>query len=260
MSCSPFFFSISACDVMAPLIGLGTCCRPVGLAGAQVDLNGLTFSYINAVRAAGGIPVLLPHGAGQDELMALAGRLDGLLLPGGEDVDPGAYGEAPLPACGRIDRERDALEFSLAHYAVESGLPLLAICRGHQVLNVVLGGTLWQDLPSQQPHTQRHTYYGPENRTLLAHTVRIRPDSQLRAILGVDEIGTNSSHHQAIRDLAAGLVATAHAPDGVIEAVELPGHPFALGLQWHPEGMYHEFPRMLRPFEALVAQAALSLS
>jgi putative glutamine amidotransferase len=238
-----------------PLIGLTTYNRPVEMGGRSVDMNGLLFSYINAIRAAGGLPVLIPHGAAEDELMALVGRLDGLILPGGEDVDPTAYGEILMPECGRIDLGRDALELQLARYAVERGLPLLAICRGHQVLNVVLGGTLWQDLPSQVPDSQQHTCRDIEEQKLLAHTVRVSPDSHLRAILGVETIGTNSSHHQAIRELAAGLIVTAWAPDEVIEAIELPEHPFAIGLQWHPERMVQAYPRMLRPFEALVDAA-----
>jgi putative glutamine amidotransferase len=170
-------------------------------------------------------------------------------------VDPVEYGEPEIPACGEIDRERDALELSLARHAIEAELPLLAICRGHQVLNVALGGTLWQDLASQLSDSQPHACYHLEEQNVLAHSVRVSSDSRVHSILGVETIGTNSSHHQAIRDLAAGLVATAWAPDGVIEAVELPGHPFAIGLQWHPERMVTADPRMLRPFEALVEAA-----
>ncbi len=238
-----------------PLIGLTTYRRPVDFGGFQSDLTGLTLPYLDAVRAAGGVPLLLPHQADPDELLALAGRLDGLVLPGGEDVAPAEYGETTIPECGAVDAGRDVLELTLARLAIETGLPLLAICRGHQVLNVALGGALWQDLRSQCPQAQRHDYYGPDYRSFLAHPVRLQAGSRAAAILGTDAIGTNSSHHQAVRDLAAGLVATGHAPDGVIEAIELSGHPFALGVQWHPEGMFRQDPRMLRPFEALVEAA-----
>ena len=235
-----------------PLIGLSTYQRPVTFGQDELAFNGLTFAYIEAVRAAGGMPILLPQRANVDEIKTLVGRLDGLLLPGGGDIEPARYGEETLPACGSIDVERDALELELARQAVEQGLPLLAICRGVQVLNVALGGTLWQDLPTQAPGAMRHSCHGSENRTRLVHPVRLDPDSRVAAVLGTAEVETNSSHHQALRQVAAGLEVVGHAPDDVIEAVEMPAHPFALGVQWHPEGMYKKYPVMLRLFAALV--------
>jgi putative glutamine amidotransferase len=242
-------------DKSLPLIGLTTYRRPADFSGKQVDLMGLTLPYIQAVRAAGGVPVLLPHDAGAEEVETLVAGLDGLVLPGGEDVDPAEYGQDKIPECGHVDRDRDALELQLARRATEGGLPVLAICRGHQVLNVALGGTLWQDLPAQVPGAQEHSCAYLENSGTLAHEVRITRSSVLVDILGTDQVGTNSSHHQAIRALGAGLVPTAWAPDDVIEAVELKGHPFAVGVQWHPERMYREYPRMLRPFVALMEAA-----
>lgn len=238
-----------------PLIGLTTRSIQTEIANSPVDFHGLAQAYIGAVRAAGGAPVLLPHGATDEELGALAGRLDGLLLTGGKDVDPAEYGEEALPQCGAVSAARDRLEFSLVRHAVRLELPLLAICRGPQVVNVALGGSLWQDLPAQLPNAIRHNFRGPEYHAVLAHRVTIAAGSRLQAILGAEEVGVNSSHHQAIRELADGLVATAHAPDGVIEGVELPGHSFAVGVQWHPELMYREHPIMLRLFEALVEAA-----
>ncbi len=238
-----------------PLIGLTTYNRPADFSGQPVDLIGLTHPYIRAVRAAGGVPLLLPHGVGAAELETLVARLDGLVLPGGEDVDPTEYGHVQIPECGRIDQDRDALELHLARLAAEGGLPTLAVCRGHQVLNVSLGGTLWQDLRAQVPTAQEHACAYLQDAGTPAHQVRVRQQSRLAHILGTDRIGTNSSHHQAIRTLGAGLVATAWAPDDVIEGVELPGHPFAIGVQWHPETMYREHPRMLGLFEALVEAA-----
>jgi len=220
-----------------------------------MDLHGLTLPYIDAVRAAGGAAVLLPMGASEDELRALVGKLDGLLLPGGVDLVPAAYGQDALPECGATDERQDALELSLARLAVERGLPLLAICRGLQVLNVALGGTLWQDLPSQVPAAQAHGFFGQQNRNRLVHAVRLEFGSRLHAIMGVERVETNSSHHQAVRELAPGLVVTGRAPDGVVEAVELPEHRFAVGVQWHPEGMYQQYPSMLRPFAALIESA-----
>jgi putative glutamine amidotransferase len=238
-----------------PLIGLTTYSRPADFSGHQVDLNGLTHPYIRAVRAAGGVPVLLPHGAATQELETLIARLDGLVLPGGEDVDPAEYGEEVIPECGPIDRDRDALELPLVRRGAGSGLPMLAICRGHQVLNIALGGTLWQDLPAQLPAAQEHSCAHLEDERILAHQVRVKPGSLLADVLEAEQIGTNSSHHQAIRTLGRGLVATAWSPDDVIEGVELQGHPFAVGVQWHPERMYPEHPRMLRLFQALVEAA-----
>lgn len=242
-------------QIKAPLIGLSTHTRPVELFGRPTPFSGLTFPYIEALRAAGGIPMLLPHGAGESELRELVGRLDGLLLPGGVDLDPASYGEERHPACGRIDPAQDALELPLTRLALESDTPLLAICRGLQVLNVALGGTLWQDLASQRPESLDHAQFGPENRLTLVHPVEIEADSMVVRIMGATSIQTNSSHHQAVRELAPGLRAVAHAPDGVIEAVELSDHPFAVGLQWHPEAMFRHYPEMLRPFRALVEAA-----
>jgi putative glutamine amidotransferase len=238
-----------------PLIGLTTYNWPADFSGQPSDLIGLTYPYIRAVRAAGGVPVLLPHGARAQELETVVARLDGLVLPGGEDVDPAEYGQDQIPECGRIDRDRDALELQLARQAAEGGLPVLAVCRGHQVLNVALGGTLWQDLKAQLPAAQEHACAYLEDAGTLAHQVRVMQNSRLVDILGTEQIGTNSSHHQAIRTLGAGLVATAWAPDDVIEGIELRGHPFAVGVQWHPERMYREHPRMLRLFEVLVEAA-----
>lgn len=239
----------------APLIGLTTYDRPADFFGKQLPLVGLTRPYIRAVRAAGGVPVLLPHGAPAEEWAALMHYLDGLILPGGEDVDPAVYRDERIQECGIVDRERDRLELGLARRAIESALPLLGICRGHQVLNVAQGGSLWQDIAAQLPTAQDHSCSHLEDAGLLAHNVRIKGGSLLAGVIGKEEIGTNSSHHQAIRTVGAGLVVTAWAPDGVIEGVELPGHPFAVGVQWHPERMCDRHPPMLRLFEALVEAA-----
>jgi putative glutamine amidotransferase len=239
----------------SPLIGLTTYSRPAQFGDDLIEINGLTDPYINAVRLAGGIPILIPHSAEEAELQSLVNRLDALILPGGEDVDPQEYGDLQIPECGRIDRSRDQLELSIVRIAIENRLPLLAICRGHQVLNVALGGTLWQDLTAQVPDSQPHACQHYEKVNRLAHKVELVSGSQLQTILGAIVIGTNSSHHQAIRLLAPGLVVTGRSPDGVVEAVEMPEHPFVVGLQWHPERMLQQHPRMLRPFEALVEAA-----
>lgn len=239
----------------APLIGLSTYAKKADFSGRPTTLTGLTLPYIEAVRAAGGLPVLLPHRASPEELAQLLPRLDGLLLPGGEDINPAAYGQARRDQCGEVDDDRDDLELRLTRLALEKQVPLLAICRGLQVLNVALGGTLWQDLAFQRPGDIQHDRFGPDWRTALVHPVAIEPGSRVARIMGAAAVQTNSSHHQAVRELAPGLRAVGHAPDGVVEAVELPDHPFAVGLQWHPEGMFLQYPEMLRPFRALVEAA-----
>lgn len=167
--------------------------------------------------------------ASVDALVALA---DGFALAGGEDVHPSAYGEAPHPRLGSVNPPRDALEAAALRSALDAGMPVLALCRGVQVLNVVLQGTLWQDLPSQRPGAVEHRQSGAWHST--AHQVRVAPDSRLAAIVGVDSFEVNSFHHQAVRELGSGLRATAWAPDGVVEAVEAESG-WVMGVQWHPE-------------------------
>ena len=166
---------------------------------------------------------------------ALAG-CDGLLLTGGVDVDPAAYGEAPHPTV-EIDATRDDYELALATLAIARDLPLLAICRGVQVLNVAAGGTLIQDLPSQHPSATRHAINEP--RTAIAHDVTITPGTCLSVLLGqTAAIAVNSRHHQAVKETALGFVVSAISPDGVIEAIERPGATFCVGVQWHPENFW----------------------
>ncbi|MGO9261030.1 MAG: gamma-glutamyl-gamma-aminobutyrate hydrolase family protein [Bryobacteraceae bacterium] len=153
----------------------------------------------------------------------LAG-LDGLLLAGGSDIDPALYGASRQPESGKPDHQRDSLEIALLHEALDRDLPVLAICRGHQLLNVVLGGTLVQ-------HIERHKC--PQQQEV--HPITIAPHSRLQSILGVDEYVVNSRHHQCVDRVASGLVVAARAPDSVIEALELPGKRFVLAVQWHPE-------------------------
>jgi putative glutamine amidotransferase len=208
--------------------------------------------YGDSVAAAGGIPVLLPPFPGIEHA---ALRLDGLILCGGGDIDPAEFEAAPHPETGGIRPERDAAEFALVSAALERGLPLLGICRGMQVLNVALGGTLHQHLPSVVGHDGHCPIPGSYG----SHLVRVAPGSQLSGILGgagqLDELPVPTHHHQGIDRLGDGLIATAWAADGVIEAVEFAapeqtGQRFALGVQWHPEAGTD--PRL---FRALVAAA-----
>lgn len=210
------------------------------------------YGYAQAVGAAGGIPLVLPvlDAATAPEVLSC---LHGLLLAGGVDLDPSFYGENPLPGLGRITPDRDGFELALAREALVHGVPLLGICRGVQVLNVAAGGTLYQDLGSQVGGVLKHRQDAP--RWYESHAVRLHPGSRLAVILGVEEARVNSFHHQAVKDVAGRLRAVAWAPDGVVEALEAPDHPFALGVQWHPEEMWKQNPLHLKPFAALVEAA-----
>lgn len=185
--------------------------------------------YVDKVTQAGGLPVLLPPVAGVASLLP---RLDGLILSGGTDVDPARYGATPHPEAGPFSPARDSAELDLCRHALASGLPLLGICRGLQVLNVALGGTLHQHLPDvvgSDSHSPEATGYG-------SHKVSVAAQTQLAAILGRSEAAVPTHHHQAIDRLGTGLVATAWTDDGVIEAVEFDhAAPFMVAVQWHPE-------------------------
>jgi putative glutamine amidotransferase len=234
----------------APLIGLTTSV----LSGRPPERAALNAAYVTAVQGAGGVPVLLPPHLDTAAREALWERLDGLVLTGGGDVDPALFGEAPHPAVSDVSAARDALELWLARRAVEEGLPLLAICRGIQVLNVALGGSLWQDVPSQVPGALVHHQSAPRNEP--THTVKLLGEgTRLHAASGARELRVNSFHHQAVKRLGQGLREVAWAEDGLIEGVELPDHPFAVGVQWHPEDLVDHDPAARGLFAAL-AEAA----
>lgn len=206
--------------------------------------------YFRAVEAAGGLPIILPPARDVDGLLNL---VDGLLLTGGGDLAPARYGAEPLPGLlTEVSAERDEFDLALARRAMQRGLPLLAICRGHHVLAVAGGGTLHQDLAGL-PGVRRHKcgFWPP------AHGVVIAPGTRLAQVFGQHGLRVNSAHHQAVDRAPDGWLVSARAPDGVIEAIE-PAHPsgFVLSLQWHPEEMFDRDPIQLRPFAALVAAAA----
>ena len=204
--------------------------------------------YDAAVRRAGATPK--PLSLDEPTATALDG-VDGLLLTGGDDVDPALYGEAPHPTCDVSEPGRDAFEIDLVRRALAADIPVLAICRGLQVLNVALGGTLIQDIPSEPGTPLQHDTAGPPD--TLAHSVAVRPGSCLAALVGPDETrAVNSRHHQAIRALGEGLVATGTSPDGVIEAAEVPTARFCVGVQWHPEN-FHATGEFDQLFDGFVA-------
>ena len=241
----------------APLIGISC--------GGSETMTTLKTTYSDAVRLAGGIPVLIPLTKDSLAMEALVRRLDGVILSGGEDIDPLYFGEEHLPELGTVNAPRDTFDVLLIRVALRQGKPLLGICRGEQVLNVVLGGTLYQDIPSQIPASQLH-HRQEEPSTVATQTITIEPGSRLAGILGDAEIGVNSHHHQAVKDLAPGLVVTARTEDGIVEAYEsIPaasdpyGKPLQdriLAVQFHPEAFTQAgSPTFLKIFQDLVSRA-----
>ncbi len=238
-----------------PLIGCTTY-RKVADQAQPIDILGLMPTYLKAIEAAGGIPVMIPLGLSDEDLCAAVSQMDGILLPGGGDIEPSIYEGRNHPTVAGIDVDRDRVEITVARAAVSQQKPLLAICRGLQVLNVALGGSLWEDVELLMPQAMHHEHVHSHPRNYLAHNVTIEPASLLAKQLEMTETAVNSLHHQGIRRLAADLRATAVAPDGLIEGVEVINHPFALGVQWHPENLIHNAPHMLGLFRGLVEAAA----
>ncbi|WP_270767672.1 gamma-glutamyl-gamma-aminobutyrate hydrolase family protein [Lacticaseibacillus rhamnosus] len=211
----------------------------------------------NAIVKVGGAPLILPYPEDDAAAASLAAQyvdvFDGLVLPGGPDVDPTFYHEEPIQAMGRATYQKDRFEIALIKATLKADKPIFAICRGIQILNVALGGNLYQDLPSQNPQaTIRHAQAAPGQWP--THHVAITPGSHLAALLGTSSY-VNSRHHQAVKDVAASLKVTAKAPDGVVEAVESKKSNLILGVQWHPENMWQQFPEQLPLFADVVKRA-----
>jgi putative glutamine amidotransferase len=214
-------------------------------------------TYVEAVVAAGGVPMMIPLVDHEDVLRVLYERIDGLLLAGGRDIAPGFYGEVPIPEIGEVDVLRDEVELPLTRWAVADGKPVLGICRGVQLINVALGGTLYQDIPAQLGTNILHDdSYRREDWTYLAHDLEIDPHSRLAGLLGTC-FPTNSLHHQSVKAVAPGLRAVGWAPDGVIEALEGNNGHFIVGVQCHPEALQGQTdPRWAALFRAFVESCA----
>lgn len=218
-------------------------------------------AYLKALRAAKAVPAILPLEADPDELEQLTDAFDAFLFTGGPDIHPFYFGEETRCSCGNVSIKRDRLELALLKLAMKAKKPILGICRGIQLLNIGLGGDIYQDLLSQFPEEFPIAHAQPFYYDIPSHTVAVTPGSLLAQIAGKDTIQVNSMHHQAVRRLAPGLIATGHAPHGLIECVEYPEYPtFFLGVQWHPEYLWEQDETAMEIFAAFIKAAQSSMS
>jgi len=236
--------------VTLPRIAVSGLIHPVN----GIARTGVNARYVSRVVDAGGLPFVLSPALGAERAGAALEGMGGLLLSGGADIAPARYGATPSPRLGDVEPERDGFELALLDLARTRGLPVLAICRGLQLVNVASGGTLWQDLPSERPGAVAHRQSEPRN--VRTHDVRIARGTRTAETLGVGTLRTNSMHHQAVRDLGAGLVATGWSEDGVIESLEAADFAgWLVGVQWHPEDLEEGGPDdgLFRGFVAAAA-------
>ena len=241
---------------MKPVIGI----TPDFNAGDRKDMGGreptyfLRARYIRAIEELGGIPLVLPLVAAPASRRRLLDGVDGLLITGsGPDLPPRLYGERQQYRFPVVSERRSDFELDVAHHARNRDLPLLGICGGMQTVNVAFGGSLFQDIPSQLQHTLNHRQQAKAIRT--SHSVTVTPKSLLRKIVGLATMMVNSSHHQSVKNVAPPLVASAVAPDGIVEAIESPAQRFLLAVQWHPEFLFERHKAHKRLFEALIKAA-----
>lgn len=221
----------------------------------NVSVYALSKTYVQAVASYGGAPLIIPPYLEETELRPILHTLDGVILSGGGDIHPSSYGRTDGGLLWRVDQERDESELMLARWVLEADLPLLAICRGVQVLNVAAGGTLIQDISTAVPGALSHSCVAGRPLPDVVHVVKVEPRTQLASLVGAGRLGVNSAHHQAVDEIGDGLLVTAHAPDGIVEGVESPDRRFCLGVQWHPEAMVESAPVMRRLFEGLIEAA-----
>lgn len=232
---------------MRPIIGITACQQ-------DQKIYKTNNTYVRAVVRAGGIPVLLPTAISLPDCDRIAELVDGLLVPGGEDMAPQYFGEQPPKEVTCIDRELDEFELKLIRKVSDQGKPMLCICRGCQVVNVAFGGTLYQDIPTQCPQAHGH-YQDTASRSEGYHTVTVLPGTVLAAALGKVRLLTNSYHHQAVKEPAPGFSVSAKTEDGIIEGIEN-AEGSILGVQWHPECMEERYPVFRGLFSWLVEKAA----
>lgn len=216
----------------------------------QRDSLWMVPGYMDGITEAGGLPIMLPLTTDTQQLQQLFGRIDGILFTGGQDVDPAVYGQKQSPLCGETCLQRDVMEQKLIKLCRKYHKPAYGICRGIQLFNAALGGTLYQHLPDELPSQIEHHMSPPYDRSV--HTVSIAENTLLYRILGKTYVQVNSYHHQGVRNIAPVLRAGAYAEDGLIEAVEDPNQPFFLATQWHPELFFHKDEDCRKIFYAFV--------
>jgi putative glutamine amidotransferase len=234
-----------------PLIGLTTY---NGKNKYGYPIAALMHQYITAISEAGGVPVLIPSIPMEGGCQSLLNRLDGILFTGGSDIAFKLSDDGKHPRGKGVDTDRDTFEFTLLLNAVKSHKPFLGICRGLQVINVAMGGNLYTDIQDQFPGALKHDYDSGTQRKYLAHEVEFDGTSRLAGVLGEQKLKVNSLHHQGINKLAPMLRPVAHSADGLIEAVELPDHPFGIAVQWHPEWLTDQ-PVSQRLFQGFIKAA-----
>ncbi len=209
---------------------------------------------LNAIAYNGGIPIMLPITDNEEIIDRYVEMVDGIFFTGGNDINPLIFGEEPIRELGEIEFDRDEFEIKLYKKAAAANMPILGICRGMQLINVAAGGTLYQDIYTQRSGTNNHSpslnFGGYEH-----HSISIRDNTKLFEILNTNEIKTNSYHHQAVKDIAEGFVATAFAKDGIVEGIESTNFNFVVGVQWHPEVMYEKYPVYSSLFKELIEAA-----
>jgi putative glutamine amidotransferase len=237
---------------MRPVIGITVY---DGLSKSGLPIAALNIAYINAIRQAGGLPILLPNQLVEVEWQDIYPLLDGIMFTGGGDIRTDLFEGIPHPQVDEVDDERDSLELSLLRQVSEDGKPFLGICRGCQAMNVAFGGDLYTHIPDQLAGALRHDCYPDLPRDFIAHPVRVEEDSKSGLIFGEPILQVNSLHHQGIKKLAPSLKAVGFSPDGLIEGVEIPEHPFGIAVQWHPEWLTDQKP-MQRLFSAFVGAAS----
>lgn len=210
--------------------------------------------YSNAITASGGIPLIIPPDLSTHVIDTIMSKVDGIMITGGGDIETKRFNGPDHPRVYGVDVDRDNLEIGLVHAAESTGKPILGICRGIQIINVALGGDLFTDIQNQKIDALKHDWFPDYPRNRLSHPIAIKSDTLLNHILKIPVTEVNSLHHQAIRNLSNKLFATAFAPDGIIEAIELRDHPFFIGVQWHPEWLY-DFETTKKLFNAFIHAA-----
>jgi putative glutamine amidotransferase len=225
-----------------PVVGIPTqTLQSLGGVSAEIPPSWvMSQRYILTLTAAGAIPWLIPL-VDDDTLRRIYEQLDGVFLPGGADIDPATYGAEPHPLCDKTDRERDRVEVALARWALEEEKPVLGVCRGMQLINVAAGGSLYQDIAEELPGALKHDYFPFRGqsyaRDYLAHEVRVTGGTRLARLMGAGPLRVNSMHHQGVKTLGHGLLPTAVAPDGLVEAIEGDRDGYLVAVQWHPEAL-----------------------